>query len=455
MQRFKTIRLKTTMNIVIAGAGQVGTHLAKLLSNGEHNITLIDEDDEKLKPLQAFDLMTQKGSPIHIMNLKDANIKNTDLFIAVTPHETENITACILAKDLGAKETVARIDNNGYVLPENVERFKRFGVDSLIYPEMLAAKEIVQALRMPGIRQLHEFEVDKLLLVGIKLKADAPILNIPISMLDLHKKGMRILSINRNYETFIPSGSDEIQAGDIVLYITEKDNLSTLRQENGRPFFDVRNVMILGGSRIAIKTVQMSPDNMNIKIFEKDRERSIKLAEKVGNALIINADGGNIEDLKDEGIDKMDAFVALTDNSETNILSCVLAKRLGVKKTVAEIDNLDYFGLAENFGVGTIINKKQIAASHIYELTLKGKVSHVKCLTATDGQVMEFVTEAGAKITRKPLNEIKLPEGVNIGAIVRNGEVIIAQGWVTIKPEDKVILFCLSHNFKKIEKLFS
>ncbi len=443
------------MNIVIAGAGQVGTHLAKLLSNGEHNITLLDDDDDKLKPMQAFDLMTQKGSPVNILSLKEANIKNTDLFIAVTPHETENITSCILAKDLGAKKTLARIDNNGYILPENKERFKRFGVDYLIYPEMLAAKEIIQALRMPGIRQLYEFEEDRLLLVGIKLKEDAPILNIPISMLDLSKKGMRILSINRNYETFIPTGSDEIKAGDIVLYITERGNLSQCRQENGRPFFDIKNVMILGGSRIAIKTVQLSPDNYSIKIIEKDKAHSIKLAEKLNNALVINVDGGNIEDLKDEGIDKMDAFIALTDNSETNILSCMLAKRMGIKKTVAEIDNIDYFGLAENFGVGTIINKKQIAASYIYELTMKGKVSHVKCLTASDGQVMEFVTQPGSKITKKPLNEISLPEGVNIGAVIRNGAVIIAQGWITIQPGDKTILFCLSHNFKKIEKLFS
>lgn len=443
------------MNIIIAGAGQVGTHLAKLLSNGEHNITLLDNEEEKLKPMQAFDLMTQKGSPVNILSLKEANIKNCNLFIAVTPHETENITSCILAKDLGAEKTVARIDNNGYVLPENKERFKRFGVDHLIYPEMLAAKEIVQALMMPGIRQLYEFEEDRLLLVGIKMKEEAPLLNIPISMLDLHKKGMRILSINRNYETFIPSGADEIKAGDIVLYITEKNNLSKCRQENGRPYFDVKDVMILGGSRIGIKTAQMSPDNYNIKIIEKDRKHSLKLAEKVNNALIINADGAHIEDLKAEGLANMDAFVALTDNSETNILSCILAKRLGIKKTVAEIDNIDYFALAERFGVGTIINKKQIAASYIYELTMQGKVSHVKCLTATDGQVMEFVTQPGAKITKKALNEISLPEGVNIGAIIRNGEVIIAQGWVTIRPDDRVVLFCLSHNFKKIEKLFS
>lgn len=323
---------------------------------------------------------------------------------------------------------------------------------------MLAAQEIAQSLRMPGIRQLHEFEDNRLLLVGIKMKANAQILNTPIIDLRLHEegKGMRILSINRNDETFIPKGTDIIKAGDIVLYITARDNLSKCRQINGRPYFEVKNIMILGGSRIGIKTIQLTPDNYNIKIFEKDKERSFKLAEKVGGeALVINGDGGSIEELRAEGIENMDAFIALSDNSETNILSCALAKRLGIKKTVAEIENIDYFGLAENFGVGTIINKKQIAASHIYERTLKGKVSHVKCLTATSGQILEFVTQPKAKITRKPLKEISFPVGVNIGAIIRGEEVIIAQGGLIIQPYDKVVLFTISHNFKKVEKLFS
>ena len=443
------------MNIIISGAGQVGTHLAKLLSHSEHDVTLMDEDEAKLKPMQSFDIMTFRGSSTSIIKLKDANVKNCDLFIAVTPHESENIASCIYAKDLGAKATVARIDSQGYLLPENRERFTRFGVDSLIYPELLAAKEVLQGLRMPGIRQLHEFENGKLLLVGFKIKANAAILNTPISQLNLNESGVRILSINRNYETFIPSGNDVIKEGDIVLYITERNNLSVCRQLNDRPFFDVNNVMILGGSRIGIKAAQMSLDEFNIKIIEKNKDCCMKLAEKATGAMIINIDGGNIEDLKMEGLEKMDAFVALTDNSETNILSCILAKRLGIKKTVAEIENIDYFGLAENFGVGTIINKKQITASHIYELTMKGKVSHVKCLTATDGQILEFETQYGAKICEKPLNKISLPKGVNIGVIIRNSEVLIAQGNIKIEPHDKVVLFSLSHNFKKIEKLFS
>ncbi len=443
------------MNIIIAGAGQVGTHLAKLFSNSEHNITLMDEEEAKLKPMQSFDIMTYKGSPVSVIRLKDANVKNCDLFIAVTPHESENITACILAKDLGAKSTVARIDSQGYLLPENRERFTRFGVDSLIYPEVLAAKEIVQALRMPGIRQLHEFEDGKLLLVGIKIKLDSPILNTPIIDLNLTDKGLRILSINRNEHIFIPDGNDVIKEGDIVLYIMERNNFAVCRQVNGRPYFEVNNVMILGGNRIGLKTAQMSAEDFNFKILEKDKDLCMKIAEKATDAMILNIDGSNIEDLKEEGLEKMDAFVALTDNSETNILSCVLAKRLGIKKTVAEIENIDYFGLAENFGVGTIINKKQIAASHIYELTMKDKVSHVKCLTATDGQILEFKTQPGAKICKKPLNKISLPDGVNIGMIIRGEEMILAQGSVQIQAEDKVVLFSLSRNFSKIEKLFS
>ncbi|MFB6342306.1 Trk system potassium transporter TrkA [Saccharicrinis sp. FJH2] len=443
------------MNIVIAGAGQVGTHLAKMLSTERHDIVLLDQKEEHLKPLDAnFDLMTHAGSPVSIYDLKDSNIKNADLFIAVTPYESENITSCILAKDLGAKMTVARIDNNDYVQPENIERFKRFGVDSLIYPEMLAAREIVQSLRMPGIRQLFDFSDGELILIGLKIRGNAPIVNKPLAYLDARDENYRILAITRGYDTIIPTGDDEIEDGDIVYFITTKAQLPVVKERAGKKNFDVRNVMIMGGSRIGIKTAQFVPDYYNVKIVEIDKARSFKIVDKLDRALVINGDGRDMDLLREEGIDKMDAFVALTGNAETNILSCMLAKQMGVKKTVAEVENIDYFGLAENFGVGTIINKKRIAASHIYQLTLNAEVSHVKCLTASDAEVMELVATDGSKITRGKLNEMKLPRDVNIGAVIRNGEIFIAHGDLQILTGDQVIVFCLPSGIRKIEKLF-
>lgn len=444
------------MNIVIAGAGQVGTHLAKMLSNEKHEIVLIDQDEENLKPLDAnFDLMTLVGNPVSILDLKEARIKNADLFIGVTPYETENITACILAKNLGAKKTVARIDNNGYVLPENLSRFHSFGIDSLIYPELLAAQEIVQALKFPGIRQIYEFPDGNLIVVGLKIRDNAPIVNKPLAYINAKHDNFRVLAITRGSHTIIPSGDDEILDGDIVFFLTEKNNLEVVKERAGKVSYDVKNVMILGGSRIGIKTAQMVPDNFNVKIIEIDRERSFKIVDKLDNALVINGDGRDWELLREEGIHKMDAFVALTGNSEVNILSCILAKKMGIKKTVAEVENIDYFELAENFNIGTIINKKRIAASHIYQMTLRANVSHVKCLTASDAEVMQLTAHAGAKITRGKLSKLKLPSDINVGAVIRDRQAIIASGELAIEPGDQVIIFCLPSAIKKVEKLFS
>lgn len=444
------------MNIVISGAGQVGTHLAKMLSNENHDIILIDEDEEKLRPLDAnFDLMTKVGSGASFPDLLDANIKNADLFIAVTPSESENVMSCILAKDLGAKKTVARVDNHGYVQPENLERFQRFGVDSLIYPEMLAAKEIIQSLRMPGIRQLYEFADGELIMLGLKVRDNAPIIKKPLAYLSTKDDQYRILAITRNDITFIPTGDDEIVDDDLVYFITTKSQLPLVKERAGKSNFDVKNVMILGGSRIGIKTAQFAPDYYNIKIIEVDRDRSFKIVDKLDRALVINGDGRDLELLKEEGILNMDAFVALAGNAETNILSCMMAKRLGVKKTVAEVENIDYFALAEHFGVGTIINKKRLAASHIYQLTLKASVSHVKCLTASDAEILELTAKLGSKITRHPIKDLKLPKDVNIGAVIKKGVINIAHGQLQIDAEDEVIVFCLPSGIRKLEKLFN
>lgn len=445
------------MNIIIAGAGQVGTHLAKMLSTEQHNIVLLDSDEERLKPLaSSFDLMTMHAYPDSIKDMKAAGIKNCDLYIGVTPFETDNITACILAKDLGAKKTIARIDNNDFVTPENVERFKRFGVDSLIYPEMLAANEIVQSLRMPGIRQFNEFADGELLIVGLKVREDAPIVGKPLQGLNAEADHYRILAITRSYEeTIIPTGTDVIKNGDIVYFICLKDQLSLVKERAGKQEFQVSNLMIMGGSRIGVKTAQYVPDYFNVKVIESDKKRSYKVVDKLDNALVINGDGRDLELLKEEGIEKMDAFVALTGSSETNILSCLVAKQLGVKKTVAEVENLDFINLAESFNIGTVINKKRIAAAHIYQHTLQANVTHVKCLTASNAEVMELIAQKGSKVTRKHLKDSNLPKDINIGAIIRDNDILIAHGNLQILAGDKVIVYCLPTAIKKVEKFFS
>ena len=446
------------MKIIIAGAGNVGTHLAKLLSREKQDIILMDDDEEKLTALSSnFDLLTVTASPSSISGLKEVGVKEADLFIAVTPDESRNMTACMLATNLGAKKTVARIDNYEYLLPKNQEFFQKLGVDSLIYPEMLAAKEIVSSMRMSWVRQWWEFCGGALILIGTKMREKAEILNIPLYELGGPNIPYHVVAIKRGTETIIPRGDDVIKLHDIVYFTTTRKYIPYIRKIAGKEdYADVRNVMIMGGSRIAVRTAQYVPDYMQVKIVDNDINRCNRLTELLDDkTMIINGDGRDMDLLIEEGLKNTEAFVALTGNSETNILACLAAKRMGVEKTVAEVENIDYIGMAESLDIGTVINKKMIAASHIYQMMLDADVSNVKCLTFANADVAEFTVPAGAKITKHFIKDLGLPKGTTIGGMIRNGEGVLVTGDTLIQPGDHVVVFCLSMMIKKIEKFFN
>ena len=446
------------MKIIIAGAGNVGTHLAKLLSREKQDIILMDDDEEKLTALSSnFDLLTVTASPSSISGLKEVGVKEADLFIAVTPDESRNMTACMLATNLGAKKTVARIDNYEYLLPKNKEFFQKLGVDSLIYPEMLAAKEIVSSMRMSWVRQWWEFCGGALILIGTKMREKAEILNIPLYELGGPNIPYHVVAIKRGTETIIPRGDDVIKLHDIVYFTTTRKYIPYIRKIAGKEdYADVRNVMIMGGSRIAVRTAQYVPDYMQVKIVDNDINRCNRLTELLDDkTMIINGDGRDMDLLIEEGLKNTEAFVALTGNSETNILACLAAKRMGVEKTVAEVENIDYIGMAESLDIGTVINKKMIAASHIYQMMLDAVVSNVKCLTFANADVAEFTVPAGAKITKHFIKDLGLPKGTTIGGMIRNGEGVLVTGDTLIQPGDHVVVFCLSMMIKKIEKFFN
>ena len=446
------------MKIIIAGAGNVGTHLAKLLSREKQDIILMDDDEEKLTALSSnFDLLTVTASPSSISGLKEVGVKEADLFIAVTPDESRNMTACMLATNLGAKKTVARIDNYEYLLPKNKEFFQKLGVDSLIYPEMLAAKEIVSSMRMSWVRQWWEFCGGALILIGTKMREKAEILNIPLYELGGPNIPYHVVAIKRGTETIIPRGDDVIKLHDIVYFTTTRKYIPYIRKIAGKEdYADVRNVMIMGGSRIAVRTAQYVPDYMQVKIGDNDINRCNRLTELLDDkTMIINGDGRDMDLLIEEGLKNTEAFVALTGNSETNILACLAAKRMGVEKTVAEVENIDYIGMAESLDIGTVINKKMIAASHIYQMMLDADVSNVKCLTFANADVAEFTVPAGAKITKHFIKDLGLPKGTTIGGMIRNGEGVLVTGDTLIQPGDHVVVFCLSMMIKKIEKFFN
>lgn len=443
------------MKVVIAGAGEVGTHLAKMLSSENHDIVLLDEDDKKLEKLaNQVDLLTVCGFANSINDLKEAGIAKADLFIAVTPFESRNVLACILAKDLGAKKTLARINNAEYLKRVNKPKFIELGVDELIYPETLAAKEIIASVKQPGARVTHEFSGGNLLLLGFKIRENAPINNKSLNELGSVSEEFRAVAITRGDKTIIPSGKDMIIAEDIVYFVTTRPALLDLYEKTGKKFFGVKNIMILGGSRIAQKTAEELSGQFNVKIIDFDKERCQKIADQLNDVLVINGDGRNLELLKEEGIEKMDAFVAVTGNSETNILTCQLAKKMGVKRTVAEIENIDFISLAEQVGIGSVINKKFIAASFIYRYSMNSEISSIKCLSSTDAEAVEVIVKKDSIVTRMLVKDLDFPVDAKIGGVIRGEQGFIVKGDTQILEGDKVVIFALPSAIKKIDKFF-
>lgn len=443
------------MKIVIAGAGEVGTHLARMLTRENHDIVLLDDSPEKLSNISGdVDLLTITGSAHSFNDLKRTGLEKADLFIAVTPFEERNVLACSMASYLGVGRTIARINNSEYLQARYKAKLNNLGIHELIYPESLAAKEIVASVKQTGTRQLIEFSGGKLLLLGVKVRENAPVLNKTFKELSLENEHILVVAINRNNVTIIPKGTDFIQNGDIVFFITTKPEQQHVFELTGKKTFEVKNIMFLGGSRVAQKAIEKLGDQYRIKIIENNIEKCEYMADKFENALIINGDGRNLDLLKEEGIEKMDAFVATTGNSETNILSCHLAKNLGIRRTIAEVENIAYMNLAEQMDIGTIINKKLNAASYIYRFTLNAEISKVKCLTASDAEVFEFMAKEKAKITKRAIKDLGFPDEAIIGGIIRGENGYIAHGDTKIEVDDKVVVFTLPSGIKKLEKFF-
>ncbi len=445
------------MKIIIAGAGEVGTHLAKMLSAEFHDIMVIDPDEESLKSIDSnLDLLTVKGSATSFEMLREAKVKRADLFIAVTHSEETNITAAIIAKKLGAKKTIARVDSNEYIEPENISHFTHLGIDYLIYPERIAAREIVSMLGQGEIFESVDFSGGKLSLYVLKLGEKALVLNKPlISIAEDKKIDFRAVAITRNGKTIIPGGDDHFQLNDLVYVVTNRAGFKDVMKYSGKKKIDIKNIMILGGSRIGKRVAKSLESRFNIKLIEIDKQKSAELADYLTNSLVIGGDGRNIDLLNEEGLSNMDTFIAVTGNSETNILSCLLAKKMGVKKTIAEIENIDYIDLGESMGIDTIINKKLITASRLFRFTMSAEVETMKCLTGSDADVLEFVAKENSKITRGSLRSIDFPKDAIVGGIIRGHHSFIATGETEILADDRVVVFALPSAVKRLDNFFN
>jgi len=448
------------MKIIIAGAGEVGFHLAKLLSYESQEITLIDTNKASLAYAENhLDIKVLKGDATSIAILKEAKVNNSDLLIAVTASETTNITVCVLAKQLGSKRTIARISNTEFITNKDEVGFTRFGIDELISPESLAASEIELLLDQSAFNDSYQFEGGALTMVSLNLSRTASFVGKSVKdaaqlFSEIHFVPIAIQRFGTQY-TIIPRGDTQFKEGDTVVFITSEGGGEELCKMTGKINEPIKDVMILGGSKIGYKTSRdLSLRNFNVKLIEKNKDVAFDFADELENVLVINGDGRNVELLDEENIENMDAFISVTGNSETNIMSCLVAKSKGVRKTIALVENMDYFELSQSIGIDTLINKKLLAANNIFRYIRKGEVVAMTKLNNMNAELLEFKVKATSKICNKLIKDIEFPRSAIIGGVIRDGEGLIALGGFRIEDGDYIVVCCLPRSIKQVEKLF-
>ena len=447
------------MRIIVAGAGEIGSHLAKMLSMEYHEITVISPDEESLERISGeSDIITVEGNSSSIETLIKAGVRNADLFIAVNPDSEQdiNIVSSILAKKLGAKKVTARINNEEYQKNENRILFTDLGIDSLFYPEKIAATEIVNLLKQNTASEFMNYSHGKLQLIVYKLVECSPMVDRTVAELRERTQNLfRSVAISRDNKTIIPKSATRFKVGDVVYLVSKKEGMEQALSLSGKSKVSVRNLMILGGGRIGEMVARaMEKQVENIKLIDINPDKCAHLSEVLDKTLVINGDGRNSDLLMEEGLKDMEAFIAVTSSSETNILSCVVAKRMGISKVIAEVENFEYIKLAEEMGVDSVINKKLITAGKIFRFTLSNKVRSIKVLNGTDAVVLEFIVNTNSKITTGKLKDLHFPEEAIIGGFVRGNESFIADSESTIRPYDQVVVFANPEAVDKVDKFF-
>jgi len=445
------------MDIVIAGDGEVGLHLAEALVRDNHNITIVDPHEELLKMVESHsDLMTITGDSTSTSVLRRANVSRADLVIAVLHDEHINLLTGIIAKKLGAKKVIARVNTMENLSPEVWRMYQDLGIDGLLSPEDIAAQEIISLLKQNASMETYDFSGGKLQLFMVKLESEAEIIGKSVSEVveQYQHIDFRIAAIHRRQNTFIPQDDTVFQMGDMVYVVTKPHAIKDIIRLSGKKQFSIHNVMIVGGGRVGRITAKRLENDMNIKILEKDKDRCMDLTNALSNALVVNADARNLDMLEEEGIANMDAFIAVTENTETNILTCLQAKAFGVKKTIALVENIDYIDISQNIGIDSIINKKLIAASYMVRYTLGAKVSSMKCLSGIDADIVEFEVREGSAVTRKMIGRLPMPSDAIICGIVRDGDSYIATDEFEIQADDRVVVLALPDSIPAVERLF-
>ena len=445
------------MKIIIAGAGDVGSHLAKLLSSESHDIYLIDENEERLNIVSSqTDVFTITGDAKSVELMDRKLISSSDLLIAVTSSEETNMLICILGKRLGAKHTIARI-NDENIVKENKEHFYiDLGIDTLISPTHLATLEIDRLINQAAFTDDIEFENGKLTVFGISLSKNSVLNDKSVrESAELNPNlSFKPLALHRDDFTLMVDGDTVLRENDIVYFISQKESIEVIIKLCGKTNIQINDVMIIGGSKIGLNVASLLEKNHRVTLIEKDKSKCEQIASLLKKTLVININGHDVKTLEEEGLAEMDALISVTANSEMNVMTSLVGKNHGIKKTIARIENFDYINLSQSIGVDTIINKKIIAADNIFKFVRKGNVSSVANLHGTNAEIIEFIVKANTKITKKSINKLNFPPNSNIAGVIRDGIPIIPFGDFQLMENDKTIVFSLTESIKEIEKFF-
>lgn len=443
------------MNITIVGAGRVGVHLSKYFADEQQDVFLVDNNPQNLAVLESdFNLRTYCGEPIDFEILREANSENADIFVAVTANTAENLVACSMAKSMGAKRTIARVDRYNYLVPSNAPVVKQMGVDHVVFPDFLAAQSIISSLEHSWSKDWSEFDGGAIIMVAVEVTERSKIQGYQLKDFFTDSRSLHISALRRNHRTIIPHGYDRILPGDILYITATAPGIDKIIDLINIEPLNVRNVLLMGGSTMAELIARSSVKKFSCTIIEKDRERCHRLMEACPESEIICGDGSELDVLEEAGIHKSDAFVALTDNTESNILSCLTAEDLGVKKNIAEVEKEQLIGKAESFRVDTIINKPIITADAIFQLILDAGINSSKCFVLPDADVARIRVKPGSFLTKGLVKDLKLPVEVTLAGLIRNGKGEMVTGLTQLMPEDAVIVCCLTGALKRVENLF-
>jgi len=443
------------MKIIIAGNGEVGFYLAKLLEQEYQDITLIDTQKEKLAIAEkSLGIATVLGDSTSYKVLKEAGIESADLLIAVTSNESTNINTCLIGKKLGAKFTIARINNMEYLIDKNTLDLHDLGIDDLISPESLAAREIKNILKSPALTEIIDLNDGALCVMGLILENDSPIVNKTIAETVnlIPENSFMIVAVHRKGKTIIPTGNTQLEKGDNLYFVSTEEGKNKVLEYTGKKPVQIKNILIIGGSRTGKHTALRLSKYYNIKLIEKEIERCNYLAKIIPKVQIVCGDGTSVKLLEEERIGNYDAIISVTGNSETNIFACLIAKEIGVSKNIAMVENIGLLDYSQKMGIDTFINKKLAAANFIFRTIHRGGVlSH---LYGVDAEIQEFIVKRNSRLINKPIKDLDFHENAIISGVIRKEKGHITLGNFQLQADDKVFVFSLPQSSKKVNSFF-